>query len=283
MAEIAIGQATVDDVAAIASRRRCDPVAMAIALECAERETAWAARDDGDVVGVCLAHDSGEERYVGDLFVEASYRGQGVGGSLLDAALGNAGGVRSALFESGDPASLALVLRRGLVPRATVARFAGAIPREAGLLAMAAGDYRFDVEKLDHAARAYAVGDLDAATRGSARLDDHERFARDAQGFGFVLADEFVGYAYVRADGRVGPVAAASPAYVVQIFAYALVATQRTFGATWCSALVPACNARLSRAALRAGLRIEETLTLAGDVTPPPDLSCYAGFHRLLF
>jgi hypothetical protein len=68
----------------------------------------------------------------------------------------------------------------------------------------------------------------------------------------------------------------------VQIFAYALLSLTRTYGASWCSALVPGANLRIARAALRAGLRIEEVSLLTGDAFQG-DLSTYVGYHALLF
>jgi len=283
--EIRIEPAGVDDVRTVQLRRGGDAAAVALALECAERGAAWTARDAGETIGLALAHRSNDERYVGELFVEPSYRGQGIGRQLFDAALADVGDedvARRALFAQGDRSSLAVGVRRGLAPGATVVRVAGPIPREDGLLAMAAGDYRFQVDAIDPVAHAFALDALDRETRGTTRRADHARFSRAASGLAFFSDGEFVAYAYVWPDGRIGPMAAVSGAYVVQIFAYALVASARTFGASWCTTLIPGANLRLARAVLRAGLRIEETFTLAADA-PAPELSRYAGFHRFVF
>ena len=124
-----------------------------------ERGTVWVARDEGEVIGIAVAHDSDEERYVGDLFVEPSYRGQGIGARLLRAAFaqcgrGCAGRCRSILD---DAASLALALRFGMATRDSVVRFAGAIPREEELAKMAAGEYRFRVDAVDPVTHAFAL------------------------------------------------------------------------------------------------------------------------------
>jgi hypothetical protein len=68
----------------------------------------------------------------------------------------------------------------------------------------------------------------------------------------------------------------------VQIFAYALLSLQRAYGASWCSALVPGSNRRVARAALRAGLRIHDAFTFAGNGASSPGMSSYVGCHRLL-
>jgi GNAT superfamily N-acetyltransferase len=286
VSDVDVGPASVDQVRAVQVRRTCDDVGLRLALEFAERGLAWTARDQDDVVGIALVDRSDDERYVGDLFVEPSYRGQGIGARLLDAALASDDDAsepsRRALRDGGERAGLALALRRGLAPRTTVLQVAGSIPREDGLLAMAAGDYRFQVDAIDPAAHAFALNALDRETRGTTRLAEHERFGRSAAGLAFFSDGEFVAYAYAWADGRIGPLATVSSAYVVQIFAYALVTMARTFGASWCSALIPGTNLRLARAALRAGLRIEGSFALSADAELP-DLARYAGFHPLLF
>jgi len=264
-------------------RRGFDEAGMRLALEFADRGTAWVARDAGEVVGNAITRAVEDERYLGDCFVEPSYRGQGVGGRLLEAALGEAeGAARLGLLDSQDSAAAALALRRGLAPRETVLRFAGAIPKEEELARMAAGSYTFAVDEIDPSTHGFALDSLDRKVRGAARESDHLWLARHTSGLAFLLNGEFVAYAYLWPEGRIGPVAAASAAYLVQIFAYTLVTLQRRHLASWCTALVPGSNLRIARTCLRAGLRIEESLLLASDANIA-DLSTYIGYHRLLF
>jgi GNAT superfamily N-acetyltransferase len=263
---------------------------MRLALELADRGTAWVASDAGEIVGVALVRATEEERFLGDCFVEPSYRGQGIGVRLVEAASGGVNGAvddgavsaRAALLDPRDLASLALALRNGLAARETVLRFAGAIPREEELARMAAGSYTFAVDAVDPSVHSFALDSLDRASRGVSRGSDHNWFARFTEGLGFFLNGEFVAYAYVWPDGRIGPIASASPAYLVQIFAYTLVTLQRRHSATWCTTLVPTANLRIARTCLRAGFRIEETLAIATD-TRDADFSAYVGYHRLLF
>lgn len=280
---VEIVAASADDVRAVARRRDLDDLSVRLLLQSAERGAGWAARDQGETVGIAVAHDSDDERLVGDWYVEPSYRGGGVGFALLEAALKGADDLsRAAIVDAGEFASLALALRFSLAPRATVLRFAGAIPREEELAKMAAGDYHFEVAPIDAAAHGLALDELDRQARGTARPEDHTEFALTATGNAFFLRGECVGYAYVWPDGRVGPIACASEAYLVQILAYALVTLTRAHAASWCTLLVPGSNRRIARASLRAGLRIEETFLLASDALVA-DLSTYAGYHRLLF
>lgn len=283
MSELAIGLAGADEVRSIQRRRNRDETSVRLALAFAERQTVWVARDDGEAVGIVVAHDSDGERYVGDIFVEPSYRGQGAGGELLAAAFDDAGDrARVMRLDPGDAAGVALALRQALALREPLVRLAGAIPKEEELAKMAAGDYRFEVEAVDPAAHGFGLRALDVQTRGTTRDSDHARFARDATGHAFFLRGEFVAYAYVWPDGLIGPLATASQAYLVQIFAYALLSLTRAYGASWCAALVPGSNLRIARAALRGGLRIDALWLLAGDARQG-DLSTYAGRHSLLF
>lgn len=266
----------------IQRRRNLDEPAIRLSLLAAERGTAWVARDDGEVVAIAVALDSENERYLGDCFVEPSYRAQGIGARLLERALLDIGDRdRAMALVAEDAGALALGFRFGLLPREQIVRFAGAIPREEELAKMAAGEYRFQVDAIDPLAHAFGLNELDRQRRGTARPAEHAMFATSATGNAFFLSGELVGYAYVWPDGGVGPLACASEAYLVQIFAYALVTLQRAYGATWCSALVPSTNRRIAKASLRAGLRITDSFTFASDV-PQAGLSAYIGRHRLL-
>jgi hypothetical protein len=283
VSDLTIGLANSDEVRSIQRRRNCDDAAIRLALASTERGTVWVARDGGEGVGIAVAHDSEGERYVGDLFVEASYRGSGVGGKLLAEAFRDAGDrARAMHVDPADAGSLVLGLRQRMMLREPILRLAGAIPREEELAKMAAGDYRFEVDRVDPVSHGFGLRGLDVQTRGTARDADHEQFARRATGHAFFLRGEFIGYGYVWSDGRLGPLACASNAYLVQIFAYALLSLTRTYGASWCTALVPGSNVRIARAALRAGLTIEAVSLLAGDAFQG-DLSTYVGYHSLLF
>ncbi|HET6275565.1 MAG TPA: GNAT family N-acetyltransferase [Candidatus Cybelea sp.] len=280
MAEIAI--ASPDDVRQIQRRRSLDDLSIRLSLQAVERNGVWVARDEGEVIGIAVARDSQDERFVGDLFVEPSYRDAGIGASMIEAAFGSRDDAgRAMLVGTGDAAALTLALRFRMAPNEVLLRFAGAIPREEELAKMAAGDYRFEVAAVDAAMHAGALNELDRQARGTIRAGEHEEFARNATGHAFFLGGESIGYAYVWPDGHLGPMACAAEAYLVQILAYALVTMQRKYSATWCTALVPGSNRRIARAALRAGLRIEESFLLAHD-SFIGEMSTYVAYHRML-
>lgn len=280
MAEVVVGPGSVDDVRAIARRRATDESTLRLMLELADSGTVWIARDQVAAVGIAVAHDFEEERYVGDLFVEPSFRGAGIGTQLLRWALGSDERTRTILVDPAEPASLALAARYKTPLREPLMQLAGAIPKEEDLARMAAGSYRFEVEPVDPERHGFGLRALDRQTRGTTRDADHAVFARNAIGSAFFLNGEFVAYAYVWPDGRIGPLACASQNYLVQILAFAMLTLTRQ-GASWCTTLIPGSNLRIARVALESGLTIRETAILATD-SPQYDLSAYMACHRLL-
>ncbi len=278
--------AAQDDVAYFSRRRRRDERGRQLYCDLAEvaPHGAWIAREEtGTPIGIAFLHASEDESYVSEIYVEPGYRRQGIAWKLFAAASLDAGDLtRSGLLESDPVAGLAFFLRRGLSLQTPVLGVSGAIPSDDDLLAIAAGEYRFATERIDPVADRTAVASLDREVRGTARPLDHAYFAERAHGVVFRLEGEFVGYAYVWPDGSIGPLAAASGAYAVQFFAYALIALRRTLDASWCKALVPGTNLRILRAATRAGLSIEAVRLFASDAGVS-DLSRYVGFHQLLF
>ncbi|MBV8498005.1 MAG: GNAT family N-acetyltransferase [Candidatus Eremiobacteraeota bacterium] len=284
MSEI-LARASDDDVAAIARRRFRDSETrrLYLYLASAAPNGAWVARDEGTAIGIAIAHQLETEWYLSDLFVEPSFRHQGLGSRLLAEAARDSGDVtRSGFVDPADHGGIAFLARRRVPARTPVLRIAGRIPKEEQLTALAAGEHRFATETLDPLRHRSALDALDRETRGSARHADHLYFASNAGGSAFFEGGELVGYAYVWPDGRIGPLASFSPSYLIPFFAFGMLALARTHGASWCRALVPAVNVRVTRAALDAGLKIEAVKLFARD-SDEMDMSRYIGYHSLLY
>jgi len=280
-----VAAASEDDVAEIARRRWRDSETRRLYFYLASVAPtgAWVARDEGTPVGIAIAHQLETEWYLSDLFVEPSFRRRGLGGRLLAEAARDAGDVtRSGFLDPAELGGLEFFARRRVAPRVPILCFAGRIPKEEQLAALAVGEHRFETEPLDPIRHRFALDALDVETRGSARHADHLYFASNAHGSAFSIGGEFVGYAYVWPDGRIGPLASFSPSYVVPFFAFGMLALTRTHRASWCSALVPAINVRVARAAADAGLKIEGVRLFASD-SGEMDMSRYVGYHSLLF
>ena len=277
--------ATHDDIAYYAKRRCADEHDRAIFYHVAEASPrgAFVAKDEGTPIGIAFAHEMEDEWFISELFVEPSFREGGVGHELLAQAARDAGQVtRSGLLDPAEVGGLAFFARRGVAIQTPVLSIAGTIPREEDLARMAAGDYRFSTAPIEPVAHGQALGAIDREIRGTARIADHEFLCRSGLGTAFFLRDEFIGYSYVWPSGRIGPLCAVSPAYLVQLFGYSLAQLARTFGASWCTLLVPGTNVRLVRATMRAGLTINGVRLFASD-GGTSDFSRYVGFHRLVF
>jgi GNAT superfamily N-acetyltransferase len=273
------------EIRTLAAKRWPDEQSRQLYINLAQSAPAgcWVARDVDDPVGIAFAHANETEWFVSDLYVEPSFRGAGLGWKLLRQATADSGDASLAgLIEADDVGSLAFFLRRGMGLHVPVLRITGEIPREDDLVPMAAGDYRFTTIPIDPNSHRFEIDALDREVRGTARPQDHIAFAQLATGTAFVLNDEIVGYTYVWPDGRIGPLVAASGAYLMQFFGFALISLRRSYGASWCMALVPGSNVRIMRAAVRIGLTLDQVRIFATD-QPQIDLSRYVGFHALAF
>ena len=285
MSEPQIVAASEADLREMAARRFSDDASRQRYLAFAERAPrgAWVARDAGTPIGIGFAHALDDEWFLSEIYVEPSFRKQGIGLNILLEVARDAGDVwRSGLLEIENVDAMAFFLRLGVSMHVPVMQIAGEIPKADALVPMAAGDYRFGTIPIDANAHSSFLASLDREVRGSARETDHRLFAEHASGTLLLLSDEPVGYVYVWPDGRIGPMVAASGAYLTQFLSFALVALRRVYGASWCTMLVPGTNVRVLRAALRIGLKLERTHVFATDI-PAIDLSRYVGFHPLAF
>lgn len=278
-------QATAGDVAHFARRRYQEEHGRALYSDVAHvaPNGTFVAKDAGTPIGIAIAHALEDEWFLSELYVEPSFRESGVGWELLKAVAEDAGDVtRSGLLHPDELGGIAFFLRRGVAVHTPVLEVSGEIPHENEIARMAAGEYRFNTEQLDPVRHRTAVGQLDREVRGTARPLDHLYFSERGRGFLFARGEELAGYAYVWPSGRIGPVVAASQSYLIQMLSFALAALRQTFGASWCTMMVPGTNVRIMRASMRAGLSIGAVRLFASDGAIL-DLSRYVGFHSLLF
>ncbi|HTC31243.1 MAG TPA: GNAT family N-acetyltransferase [Candidatus Acidoferrum sp.] len=285
MNDVQVAAASEADVREMAARRWPDESSRQLYINLADGAPrgAWVARDEGTPIAIGFAHALEDEWFLSELYVEPSFRRQGLGSRILREVARDAGDVsRSGMLDAANTDGMAFFLRLGVGLHVPVLRVAGEIPKEDDLLPMAAGEYRFVTMPIDPQAHATVLSALDREARGTARQNDHASFAQVASGTLLLLNDECVGYVYVWPDGRIGPMIAASGAYLTQFFGFALVALRRTYGASWCQALVPGSNVRVMRAAVRIGLQLDQVRIFASDL-PQIDLSRYVGFHALAF
>jgi GNAT superfamily N-acetyltransferase len=283
--EQSIGPATADEVAYFAARRTQNEHDQRLYVDLAHvaPNGASVARDEGTAIGIVIPHALEDEWFLSELFVEPSFRGRGIGLELLKAATVEAGAItRSGILDPAQLEGLAFYARVGVPMQAPLIEISGEIPRASELERMAAGEHRFGAIPMDPMAHATALNQLDREVRGSARPDDHLYFADKAKGFVFTREAELAGYAYVWPSGRIGPMAAVSQNYSVQMLAYALAASRANYNAEWCTLLVPGSNTKILRATMRARLRIEGVRIFASD-NNVSDPTRYVGFNLLMF
>ncbi len=282
---VRIVPASEDDVLTFA-RTRCGnehDARLYLDLAAQASSGAWVAKDDETPIAIAFGYASDGEVQLCELFVEPSFRGSGIARALFERVFEDDGDARAALqFEPSATGAVALCARAGIAAHAPVFRVAGAIPREEDLARLAAGEYRFGAGPIDLATHGFAVDGLDREVRGTSRRALHAMLAERASGIAFTLNNELVGYAYIWPSGRIGPFAAASTAFVEQFFGFALVSLTRTYGASWCTALIPGANVRALRAMRRAALRVEHVSIFASRAFSG-DFSRYLGCHALAF
>jgi GNAT superfamily N-acetyltransferase len=280
-----IAAASEADVREMAARRCSNDADHQLYIRLAQEAPrgAWVARDAGTPVAIGFAHALEDEWFLSELFVEPSFRRQGLAGRVLTEVARDAGDVtRAGMLDATNTDAMAFFLKRGVGLRVPVLRVTGEIRKEEELLPMAAGDYRFATLPIDPRGHVTVLATLDREVRGTGRPHDHTAFAQTATGTLLLLNDECVGYVYVWPDGRIGPMVAASAAYLRQFFGFALVTLRRTYGASWCMALVPGSNVRVMRAATRIGLQLDEVRIFATDQSQI-HLSRYIGYHPMNF
>lgn len=283
--EQSIGPATAEEVAYFARRRTQNEHDERLYVDLAHvaPDGAFVARDEGTAIGIAIPHALEEEWFLSELFVEPSFRGRGIGLELLKAATAEAGAIaRSGIMDPVQLEGLAFYARVGVPMQAPLLEISGEIPRASELERMAAGEHHFGALPIDPMAHVNALNQLDREVRGTARPDDHLYFADKAKGFVFTREAELAGYAYVWPGGRIGPMAAVSQNYSVQMLAYALAALRANYNAEWCTMLVPGVNTKILRAAMRARLKFDGVKLFASD-NNISDLTRYIGGASLMF
>lgn len=282
MSEIVLADAREDDVREFAELRCREDVVRRLYVGLAQESAARVARVDGELAGIAFASASDDEVFVHDIFVRSAHRRIGLGHRLFEEATSEAQS-RFAIVDATDAASQSFALGSGVALRGVLLRLTGAVPQEDDLLRLAASEgRRFDVAPLDLATHRLALERLEREVRGAPLGANHALLANLADASAFFLNGELVGYAYVWPDGRIGPLATSSGAYEEQVFAFALAALGRRYGASWTQSLVPGENARLLRAALACGLGVE-SVWLAARERACGDPSRYVACHPLLY
>ncbi len=227
-------------------------------------EGLWVAEAGGAVVGFGCAWMRQRFWFLAQLFTEPGAQAKGVGQALLSKTLGhaerNGAGNRALITMAYNTASTGLYVRNGLYPREPLFRVAAPAPAIARGIAAA-----------DHEAVPIApwpeprewLGRIDEEVLGF-RREEHHAFLLGgpaARAVRIERAGRPAGYAYVSAEGHIGPLAVAPGAdakgVVLAALRCALEGQPRQL-----SMIVPGKADRVLGAAAELGFRIDEPFLL---------------------
>ena len=210
------------------------------------------AEDHGHLVGFGVVMRRGDTAFLSFLFVEPRWQARGLGRAVFDACLAGAGDTSrlATCAEADQPVSTGLYVSLGLIPRLPVYLVRGGLADDA-LPSVKAGISARPVD-------AAAVGVLDRELLGYERPRDHAFWAGGGrQGWMFAaVGGALLGYGYAHPSGRIGPVAAADPAYLPGFVGHLARSTQALEGR---QLVMPGPCAAVMQPLLRAGLRIDGT------------------------
>lgn len=222
----------------------------------------WVAEADGGLVGFGIAVQREHVWYLAALHVRPAYQSRGVGTEIVRRALQIAppGSLLTVGADARTPVSNALYGRFGMFPEMTLLELSGpagpAQAGETGLLkpgAPAAND----------------LASIDRAVLGYARLQDHAFWGSVPNLRGCTVAREgrAVGYAYVQADGAIGPIAVLDPADLAPALD-ASIALSASLGATRARVRIPGAARAAIGGLLTRGWRYGDGMTVVLTTAP---------------
>lgn len=230
-------------------------------------QSCYVADDGGWVIAFGMVMRRGTEAFLSFLFVEPRWQGRGMGRAVLDACIAGAGeGIArvSTCAEANQPVSTGLYAKLGMAPRTPLYFLRGSLAEEA-LPTLPGGVGRRPID-------ADAVAQLDRALLGYVRPGDHAFWARERTGALFTDEDGAVlGYGYAQPSGRIGPVAALEPGYLLGFIGYLVRVVDVLEGR---QLVVPGPASALAPL-LGAGLRIGDTPAIYCSAGPGPRFDRY--------
>ncbi len=220
----------------------------------------WVAEENGLVVGYSVSWVRGSLWFLMDLFILPSHQGRGVGRSLIEKTLECWRGVkirnRALITLAYNPSSISLYTRFGMYPREPL-YFAKATPD------VIQAHAEHSSKKLDfqvatnHRKVAGLLGRIDRKVLGFS-LDWHHEFFFEVQQANCLIFEKNgkpEGYAFVRENGRIGPLAVLREASFEKAMSSALVFAS-DHNAENVFTLHPGSNEQAVSAMLKHGLRI---------------------------
>ncbi len=168
----------------------------------------WVGEADGEVVGFGIAVQREHVWYLAALHVLPAYQSRGLGTEIIRRALAAArpGSLLTVGTDARNPISNALHGRFGMFPQVPLLEVGGAatVATDAGPL-------------VPGLPAAEILAAIDRGALDAARPEDHEFWGSVPGLYAYTVARDgrAVGYAYVQADGVIGPIAVLDPADLV--------------------------------------------------------------------
>lgn len=221
----------------------------------------WVAEDSGQILGFAFSWVCGELWFLAELFVSPDQQGRGIGNELLQRTFEHArkkGAATKALITFAfNTVSQALYIRHGLLPRTPI--YFMKVPRDALAPPLADRLHNGELrcEPLRHTdSDLQSLAQIDAAVLGISRGKHHKYLGNDSAMKGVLLyaGGDCAGYAYVNADGHIGPMAVAQRHCVGAAFRTVLDFAAAS-GAPHLSAFIPGTSDALP-IAIENGMRI---------------------------
>ncbi len=219
----------------------------------------WVAEVDGGLVGFGIAIQRERVWYLAALHVRPGYQARGVGAEIVRRALAAAtpGSLLAVGADARNPASNALYGRFGMFPETPLLELSGpAAPGPTDILepGLPGND---------------TLAGIDRATLDVARPEDHAFWGSvpGLHGFTVVRGATSIGYAYVQADGAIGPVAVLDPADLAAAVD-ASIAIAARLGATNARVRIPGVAREPVTRLLARGWRYGDAVTLVLTSAP---------------
>ena len=224
----------------------------------------WVAEHGDTIVGFGFSWMTEQFWFLSQLFVRPETQAQGIGQALLSKTLiqaeRNGAATRALITPAYNIASTGLYLNKGLYPRELLYRMAA--PAQA--VAQNLGDAGYDATPIaPWTERDEWTGRIDQELLGF-RRDLHHKFLLGggaARAIRIERAGRAAGYAYVSAEGQIGPLAIAPDADAKAVVTTALCCALES-RPSQVSMIVPGRADVVVRAVLALGFRIEEPYVL---------------------
>jgi len=219
----------------------------------------WVAERGGDLVGFGIAVQREHVWYLAALHVRPAYQSQGIGAEIIRRALAGTrpGSLLTVGADARNPVANALYGRFGMFP-------------ETPLIELSGPTWSTDTGVLRPGAP--SRGDLAAIDRtvlGIARPEDQAFWGSvpGLHGFAVVRGERMAGYAYVQADGAIGPLAVLDPADLGPALD-AAIGVAAGLGATSARVRIPGAARGAIELLLARGWRYGDAVTLVLTSAP---------------